>query len=205
MSAPGALAAAREIVVVLGGGLKADGAPTWSTLARANAAAEYARDRDVPVIVSGSHGNGPRSARTEAEVMADRLVELGIQRQRIHLEDESRDTITNATFVARRYLAGLAPRPLRIVTSPFHMTRSLATFALVLGPSWRLEPHPAAAGPKEAVHAANEALYLERTRALLADLEPGDAERMHQRALATLHERVSDAPTVRPRPAGLST
>jgi uncharacterized SAM-binding protein YcdF (DUF218 family) len=189
-----ALADAPEIVVVLGGGLREDGRPTWSTQARADAAADYAKEHDVPVIVSGSHGNGPRPVRTEAELMADRLVERGIARTRIYLEDESRDTVTNATFVAKRYLAGLEPRPLRIVTSPFHMDRSLATFALVLGPSWSLVAHPSAPGPKEAEHAATEALYLERTRALLADLEPGDLPRIAERARATLHERVTDAP-----------
>lgn len=188
-----ALAKAREIIVVLGGGLKQDGRPTWSTLARADAAAELVRDRDLPVIVSGSHGNGPRPARTEAEQMAEHLVERGVARERIFLEDQSRDTITNAAFVAQRYLARLEPRPLRIVTSPFHMERSLATFALVLGPSWRLEGHPSAPGTKEGEHAANEALYLARTRALLADIEPGDVERIVERARATLHERVTDA------------
>lgn len=189
-----ALERAREIVVVLGGGLQPDGRPTWSTQARADAAADLAIRGDVAVIVSGSHGNGPRPARTEAEQMAERLVERGVARERIFLEDQSRDTITNAAFVAQRYLARLEPRRLRIVTSPFHMERSLATFALVLGPSWPLEGHPAAAGTKESEHAANEALYLERTRALLADLEPGDVERIVERARATLHQRVSDTP-----------
>ena len=186
------LASAGEIVVVLGGGLEPDGTPTWSTLARADAAAEYARERDVPVIVSGSHGNGPRPARTEAELLADRLVERGIARDRIFLEDESRDTITNATYVAQRYLAHLAPRPLRIVTSPFHLARSLETFALVLGPAWPVEGHPSAARANDADHTANEALYLARTRALMTGLEPGDVERIAERARATLHQRISD-------------
>ena len=124
--------------------------------------------------------------------MADRLTARGIERSRIFLEDESRDTITNAVLVAERYLVGVSPRPLWIVTSPFHMARSLATFALVLGPSWPLKSHPAAAGSKEAEHAANEALFLERTRALLAGIEPGDIERIGERTRATLHERVSD-------------
>lgn len=187
-----ALADYREIVIVLGAGVTPDGRPTWSTLARADAAADFAKDRDVAVIVSGSHGNGPRPPRTESEFMADRLVERGIERERVFLEDQSRDTVTNATFVAQRYLAALEPRRLHIVTSPFHLERSLVTFALVLGPAWPLEGHPSAAGTKEEKHAASEALYLERTRALLAGLKPGDLERIGERARATLHERVSD-------------
>lgn len=182
-----------EIAVVLGGGLTKDGRPTWSTLARADAGAELARERDLAVIVSGSHGNGPKPARPEAALMADRLIARGIDRSRIFLEDESRDTVTNAAFVAERYLMGVAPRPLWIVTSPFHTARSLATFALVLGPSWPLRSHPAAAGSSEAEHVANEALFLDRTRALLAGIAPGDIQRIGERARATLFERVNDA------------
>jgi uncharacterized SAM-binding protein YcdF (DUF218 family) len=191
---PRPLAGYREIAVVLGGGLTRDGRPTSSTLARADAAAELAKDRDTAVIVSGSHGNGPKPARTEAELMADRLVERGTARSRIFLEDESRDTISNAAFVAERYLADLHPRPLRLVTSPFHMARSIATFALVLGPSWPLEAYPSAPEQREAEHAATEELYLVRTRALLSDLEPGDLTRIVERVRSTLHERAADAP-----------
>ena len=139
-NADGDLSRFRGIAVVLGGGLHADGTPTQPTLARADAAAELSRARDVALIASGSHGNGPRPKITEAEIMARRLAERGVSRERIFLEDQSRDTLSNAAFVAELYLAGIAPRPLVIVTSPFHMARSLVTFGLVLGPSWPLEP-----------------------------------------------------------------
>lgn len=191
------VAAFPEIAIVLGGGLKQDGLPTWSTRARADAGADLAHERNVAVIVSGSHGNGPPPARTEAALMADHLSARGIDRSRIFLEDESRDTVTNAAFVAERYLVGVAPRPLWIVTSPFHMERSLATFALVLGPSWPLKSRQAAPGSKEAEHAVNEALYLDRTRALFEGLEPGDITRIAERARTTLHQRISDAPVAR--------
>jgi uncharacterized SAM-binding protein YcdF (DUF218 family) len=185
----------RRVAVVLGGGLRENGRPTASTLARADAAAELALGRDdLAIIVSGSHGDGPKPPRTEAELMADRLVERGVTRARIFLEDESRDTVTNAAFVAERYLAGLEPRPLLIVTSPFHLARALATFALVLGPAWPLEGIPSAPGAKAAERAATEAMYLERTRALLAGLTPGDIPRIARRARATLPERVREAP-----------
>ena len=190
----GDLTGYREIAVVLGGGLHDDGQPTPSTLARADAAAALARTRDVAVIVSGSHGAGPKPKRTEAAFMADRLVQRGIQPTRIFLEDDSRDTVTNAAFVAERYLATLEPRRLIIITSPFHMARALATFALVLGPAWPLEAHPSAPGSNETQLAATETRYLEHTRAVLEGIKPGDTARIAARVRATLHERVSDAP-----------
>jgi uncharacterized SAM-binding protein YcdF (DUF218 family) len=195
----GDLARYSEIAIVLGGGLYDDGRPTRSTLARADAAAQLAKTRDIALIVSGSHGDGAKPKRTEAALMADRIVELGIPPARIFLEEESRDTASNAAFVAERYLSKLEPRRLIIVTSPFHMGRSLITFGLVLGPSWPLEAHPSAPGSKEAKHAETEALYLQHTRARLRGIEPGDLARIGAQLRATMHENVSDEPR-RPRP-----
>jgi uncharacterized SAM-binding protein YcdF (DUF218 family) len=129
---------------------------------------------------------------TEAEAMARRIVERGILRTRIFIEDESRDTLSNAVFVAERYLSGIAPRPLVLVTSPFHMARSLATFGLVLGPAWPLEAYRAAPGTKEDAHAATEELYLGHTRARLEGLQPGDIRRIAERVRATMQQHVGD-------------
>ena len=191
-NADGDLSRFREIAVVLGGGFLPDGTPTEYTLARADAAAELARARDVGLIASGSHGNGPRPKITEAEIMARRLAERGVASERIFLEGQSRDTLSNAAFVAERYLAGIAPRQLFIVTSPFHMARSLVTFGLVLGASWPLEPHPSARGTKDDAHAATEELYLGHTRARLEGLQPGDIRGIAERVRATLRGNVSD-------------
>jgi len=191
-NADGDLSKFREIAVVLGGGLLSDGTPTPSTLGRADAAAKLASEREIALIVSGSHSDGPKPRITEADYMARRLVERGVGAERVFFEDESRDTVSNAAFVAERYLAGIEPRPLVIVTSPFHMARSLATFALVLGPAWPLESYPAARTTKEDAHAATEELYLGHTRARLEGLQPGDIRRIAERVRATMHRHVDD-------------
>ena len=126
------------------------------------------------------------------EEARQQLIDYGIAPERIFIEDESRDTLSNAAFVAERYLAALAPRRLLIVTSPFHMARSLATFALVLGPRWRLEPYPSARGVNEDAHAATEERYLDHTRARLEGISPGDVGRIAARARATMSANVSD-------------
>lgn len=191
-NADGDLSRHREIAVVLGGGLENDGSPNAATFARADAAARLATERDIALIVAGSHGNGARPDITEAEHLARRITERGISGSRIFIEDRSRDTVSNAVFVAERYLAGIAPRPLIIVTSPFHMARSLATFALVLGPDWPLVAYPAAAGPKDDARAATEELYLGHTRARLEGLKPGDIRRIAERVRLTMHRHISD-------------
>lgn len=190
----GDLAKYREVAVVLGAGLTLDGGPNPSTLARADAAADLARTRDVAVIASGSHGNGPRPAKTEAAYMAERLRERGVAPERIFIEDESRDTLSNAAFVAERYLARISPRPLVIVTSPFHLARSIATFALVLGPSWAVSGYASRPGANDDAHVANEALFLARTRARLEGIPPGDIAGIARRARETIPTVVSDEP-----------
>ena len=82
-NADGDLSIFREIAVVLGGGLNGDDTPKAETLARADAAAQLASERDIALIVSGSHGDGPKPNVTEAEAMAGRIIERGIPRSRI--------------------------------------------------------------------------------------------------------------------------
>jgi len=96
----------REIIVVLGGGMLPDGIPAPATLARGKAAADLARAHpNAAIVCSGSHGVGRKPRRSEAASMADLIVAEGIERRRIFLEDQSRDTIGNAVFVAERYLS----------------------------------------------------------------------------------------------------
>jgi uncharacterized SAM-binding protein YcdF (DUF218 family) len=173
-----------EIAVVLGAGLQDDGSPTDTTLARADAAASLADERDIAFIVSGSHGDGPTPERSEAYFMAERLAANGIPRSRIFLEEESRDTVANAALVAERYLASITPRPLVIVTSPFHKVRALAIFAMVLGPSWPLEGRLAAHTGQDEAREATETLYLGHARALLEGIAPGDTARIAARVRA---------------------
>ena len=164
-----------ELIVVLGGGMQPDGTPAASTLARATAGADLAREHpDAAIICSGSHGVGRRPKRSEAASMADIIVAAGVDRARIFLEDQSRDTIGNAVHVAERYLAAIAPRPIFLVTSPFHLDRSVKTFALVVGPQWPMRgvaSEPASDDPERARH---EERFLEQTRLYLADTTPGD-------------------------------
>jgi uncharacterized SAM-binding protein YcdF (DUF218 family) len=178
-SPPTSLAAYPEIIVVLGGGMLPDGTPAPATLARGAAAAAVARQHpDAAIICSGSHGVGRKPRRSEAASMADLIVANGIQEDRIFLEDESRDTIGNAVHVADRYLSRVAPRPVYVVTSPFHLERSVETFRLVLGPAWEIEGVASAPAPDDGERAKHEARFLMQTRAFLAGIAPGEVARM---------------------------
>jgi uncharacterized SAM-binding protein YcdF (DUF218 family) len=176
---PTQLEAHPEVVVVLGGGMLPDGMPAPATLARAEAAADVARAHaGAAIICSGSHGVGRKPRRSEASSMADLIVERGIDRDRIFLEDQSRDTIGNAVYVADRYLGAIPPRQIYLVTSPFHLERSVETFRLVLGPDWRIEGVASAPAPDDSERAKHEPRFLMQTRAFLAGIAPGEVARM---------------------------
>jgi uncharacterized SAM-binding protein YcdF (DUF218 family) len=161
------LASAPEIIVVLGGKI--------GQLARAKAAAALARERPAAaVILSGRAGFEKPPELSEAEIMARVLRAEGIAGDRIFLEDESRDTIGNAVLTAIRYLRNIAPRPLTVVTSPFHLDRALFIFRAVLGPKWPIAGHTSASTPEDTDRAPLETKYLSEVRSMLTGLEPGD-------------------------------
>lgn len=173
------IAAYPQIIVVLGGGILPDGTPAPATLARGEAASDLARAHpDAAIICSGSHGVGRKPRRSEAAAMADLIVAAGVDRERIFLEDESRDTIGNAVHVADRYLGTIAPRHVYIVTSPFHLERSVETFRLVLGPRWEIDGVASAPAPDDTERAKHEPRFLMQTREFLAGIAPGEVAQM---------------------------
>jgi uncharacterized SAM-binding protein YcdF (DUF218 family) len=171
-----------EVAVVLGGGLQPDGVPTESTAARARAAIHLAHRRpDAGLVLSGSHGGGPSPQRTEAAVMADLLRESGVDPKRIFLEERSRDTLGNAVEVASLYLAKIEPRPLYLVTSPFHLERALVVFRNVLGFAWQVQAVAAAETDDDLERARKETFYLQETFAFFKGLTPGDFKAIEKR------------------------
>lgn len=94
---------------------------TNSLRRRLDRALAYAdRFPGVKVIVSG--GQGPGEAVTEAEAMAGYLLEKGVPRGQIFLEDQSVSTRENLRF-SRKY-ADAEHDKVGIVTNDFHIYRS---------------------------------------------------------------------------------
>lgn len=98
----------------------------------------------------------------------------GIDRSRLLLEEESRDTIGNAVLVAARYLRHLQPGTLYVVTSPFHAARALLLFRSVLGPQWTIEVATSSPARGDAVRRANEPGGIDWTKRFFTGISPGD-------------------------------
>jgi uncharacterized SAM-binding protein YcdF (DUF218 family) len=91
---------------------------------------------DAPVIVSGGL-IAPRPAEpTDAEMMAEMLVEWGVRRDRIILEDASRSTTENAHLSAQRVERD---GEWVLVTSAYHMPRAIGAFRQA---GWTLRAAP---------------------------------------------------------------
>lgn len=128
--------AARNAIVLLGFGTEwpqAGGAPQPSILAdgRIVKAAELyhackAAGRQCLLLVSG--GDSQLHHVAEATVYGDVLRRLGIPAQDLMLETHSRSTWQNAQF-SRPLLQAWAPQRVFLVSSGFHLRRSLLYFA----------------------------------------------------------------------------
>lgn len=170
------LADAPELAVVLGGGLDPAGHPSPSTRARAHRAAQLARERpELRLICSGDRQAGAAEGTpSEAAQMRDLISGFGVAAERVVLEDESRDTLANAVLTAARYLRQLEPRPLSIITSPFHLERATETFRHVLGYRWQVMAIASDETADDVARATRETRYLQETTAFFSGIRPGD-------------------------------
>ncbi|MFP4376817.1 MAG: YdcF family protein [Spirochaetales bacterium] len=141
--------AASEAIVVLGGGIVSPTAigetgflppqPDLSVEAKARLVHAYviALETSLPIILTGGRVFGGTDIPTEAETAARILEELGIDPQRIMLEERSRSTAENARYVSQRW----DYERVAVVTSGYHMPRALLAFDAV---GTRVSPAPTA-------------------------------------------------------------
>jgi hypothetical protein len=182
------------VIVVLGGGIKDDGSPSPETLLRSQAAAALALKLPTSkIILSGKGPSGVWRPKTEAQVMSALLADQGIDKSRLLLEDESVDTAGNAVLVSAKFLTGMQPADLYLVTSPFHMNRALLVFRKTLNPGWTIKAHSALPAPNDRERARNELGGVDWTKKFFHGLTPG-----------CLHEIIEHLQSVKPYYAGIS-
>ena len=113
-----------DAIVVLGAQVKPDGVPSVQLAWRLDAAAGAFADRNVPIVVCGAKGSD--EPEPESAVMKRYLQEKGIGAQWIYEDPDSFNTYENLEN-ARRILSAFPDvRRILIVTSDYHVPRSLA-------------------------------------------------------------------------------
>lgn len=122
-----------DLIVMLGGGatldtpnLSGQGHLSGYAANRLLTAVQLQRRLQVPVVVSG--GKVLATTGCEAEVAAHILRDLGVADQQILLDDQSLNTADNARNTAALMAQYGYRRPI-LVTSAFHMARSVKQFA----------------------------------------------------------------------------
>lgn len=113
-----------DAVIVLGAGVNGT-VPSLSLQVRLEAALAYVQDKpDIPIIVSGSRGQGEDIS--EARCMADWLIGRGIEPERIWLEEQADNTQENIGYsLAMLAERGMDPAAaIAVVTSDYHLCRA---------------------------------------------------------------------------------
>ena len=120
-------AVAAEVVVVLGARVLPGGEPSPALRARVErAVALYHQGLAPRLLFSGGVGLHPPS---EAHVMRELALRLGVPARACLLEDQSRSTEENARGCAR-VLGALGARRVVVVSDPFHLLRARQYFRL---------------------------------------------------------------------------
>lgn len=118
-----------DCIVLLGGGVTPDGQLSTSSLERTTAAAIFFRKGLAPKIIISTGVTLKRAPHlSESKAMGETLTALGIPEEVILLEEQSRRTAENAREVSR-LMKEMGCRDALLVTSAFHMKRSLLSFA----------------------------------------------------------------------------
>lgn len=136
-----------DYVIVLGGRIKENGKPSKALRERLDMVVDYAKDnQDTYFVLSG--GRGEDEPCTEAEGMAEYLIEEGVRRDRLLVELQSRNTHQNIWYskaliekniqdnlgtmngnlgdnVGPVLVAEEKPKRIGILTSDFHLFRAM--------------------------------------------------------------------------------
>lgn len=120
-------AAPADALVVLGARVMPGGVPSGALLARVEKAVElYQRGLAPRLVFSGGIGVHPPS---EAQVMREEAVRLGVPSEACHLEEQSHSTEQNARYSAE-LLRALGVRRVVVVSDPYHLLRARQYFRL---------------------------------------------------------------------------
>ncbi len=132
-------------IIVLGGAVDARGSRYWeqiqlrSSAERMTAFAALARHYpQASLVFTGGSGELTGQQFREAEVVPDFLASLGLNTERLIIEDDSRNTWENVLY-SQQLLQPHPDEQWLLITSAFHMRRAAGIFARL---DWKVIPYP---------------------------------------------------------------
>lgn len=135
-----------DYIIVLGAQVRGDH-PSRALRRRIMRAAEYLEENPETIAVL-SGGQGPGEEMTEAACIRQELLKMGIQKERMILEEASTSTWENLDLSAR--LAPVKEKETGLITQDFHVYRSLRlarhqgyewVYGIAAPSEWMYQPH----------------------------------------------------------------
>ena len=120
-----------DYIVILSGGIipsspdeEGKGSLSLMSLKRVLHGAFLHKKSNLPIIMTGGRVLRDKHVESEAEVAERMLIRLGIPAKKIHVEHRSRNTRESAFYIKKIF----SPKKIILVTSAFHMPRSVYCF-----------------------------------------------------------------------------
>lgn len=142
----------------------------------------FREGRVLSLVMSGNRWfvNRNPGLRPLAHAMLDTAVDLGVDPDYIHTEDQSLDTISNAYCTKKNVFEPLGMTSAALVTSPSHSPRATDNFRFVWGSGYNVTPFEAAEAARKA-QKPYEIIGTMIERMVLGGLKPGDDEAIKAR------------------------
>lgn len=168
-------------IVVLGGGIDLNGNLPPHVYQRLDKALKlYKKLPRSKIVLSGKYSflySLKKPPITEAEKMAQYLIEKGVPKKDIFLEKKSQDTISNAYYLKTDFLLPLKEKRAIVVTSDFHQQRVRYIFKKVFGEGYQFQfiatPSGLPEKAKEKIFRRQKELIF-KTKELFAKMKDGD-------------------------------
>ena len=136
-------------IIILGGGINRDGTLWQITINRLEKGIElFKKGASENIVVSGKYGfmEDYIPIITEAKAMCRYLEKKAIPKEKIILEEESKDTLGNAFFTKTNILEPRKWQTIIVITSEFHIPRTKYIFKKILGEKYKINFVKASSG-----------------------------------------------------------
>ncbi|MFW7343410.1 YdcF family protein [Pollutimonas sp. H1-120] len=129
-----------DALIVLANEMDANGILNEESVARADLAAEIARDLHVPYIITCGWAYRQDSKIKIADAFKDFLINKhSVSAEKIITEVNSRDTVGDAVFTRANIISQKQFRNICVVTSSYHVARTKAIFDFVYGKNYMID------------------------------------------------------------------
>ena len=176
----------KKIGILLGGGISNTKNVPYDAKKRAIKAYKmFKKNKIQKLIISGGYTNKKYPKISEAQLLFKFLTQKGIDKKRLILEEKSKDTIGNAIYSKKIIIKQKLSKDITIITSNYHMKRSLLVFHHIFGKGYQFTPAKSFPFSRKIItKTIKEFGYIKATKIILLQIPLGD----HRKAETVLRK-----------------